>query len=274
MGLFGKLFRKKYNGKTPENSLVSSYKQDWDFYFSYVEDIIGSFYIDLGLLTIAPVSGKSHRLWVSVKMNAAREDGLSSEEEFDSLQSLGDRLSQAIVEKHDGLYAGRLTSNGHRDFYFYLGNPAFHDKTIEQAMSAFPSYTFSYGIDEDSEWDGYLNFLYPPERDYEIIQNRRVIDQLEANGDSLTKARPVFHWIYFKSDRDRNLFLSKIEGFNYEIVVKGKENSRAKYPYMLEISRKDKVDYDSAEKYLLQLWEFAKECNGEYDGWETSVETD
>jgi len=34
----------------------------------------------------------------------------------------------------------------------------------------------------------------------------------------------------------------------------------------------DKVNLESVDEYVLSLWQFAEECNGDYDGWETSVE--
>ena len=50
MGLFDKLFGKKEIERNPGVPIKnSSHKEDWDFYFSNVDDILGSFYIDLGL---------------------------------------------------------------------------------------------------------------------------------------------------------------------------------------------------------------------------------
>ncbi|NQX80824.1 MAG: ribonuclease E inhibitor RraB [Flavobacteriaceae bacterium] len=36
--------------------------------------------------------------------------------------------------------------------------------------------------------------------------------------------------------------------------------------------RVDKVGYDEIDEYTLELWEKAQELNGDYDGWETSIE--
>jgi uncharacterized protein (TIGR01619 family) len=273
MGLFDKLFGKKEQETNPENNLESfTHEGDWDFYFSNVDDIIGSFYIDLGLSKVAPVNDKPNLVWVSVNMNSPREDGLSSNEEFDTLSAIEDRLQKLITAKHNSIYAGRLTTAGRRDFYFYMGDTTICDKTISESMVAYPSYTFDFGIKEDSLWESYLDFMYPNPRQYQSIQNRRVVDNLEKNGDSLTKARPVDHWIYFKTEKDRNEFLSKIETLNFKIVNRDKKTSFGDFPFKLHISRVDKVGYNSVDEYVLDLWGFAKECNGDYDGWETSVE--
>lgn len=273
MGLFDKLFGKKETeskleipGDTP------SHEEDWDFYFSNVDDIIGSFYVDLGLIKVAPLIEKPNLVWVSVNMNNPREDGLSSNEEFDTLSSIEDRLQEFILSKHNATYAGRLTTDGRRDFYFYMGDTTLYDKTISESMIAFPKYTFDFGIKEDKQWEQYLNFIYPNPRQFQSIQNRRVVDNLEKNGDPLTKARRVDHWIYFKTESDRTNFVKTIEPLKFEIVSGDEKTSFGDFPYKLHISRIDKVDLDSVDDYVLDLWEFANECNGDYDGWETSVE--
>jgi uncharacterized protein (TIGR01619 family) len=273
MGLFDKLFGKKETeskleipGDTP------SHEEDWDFYFSNVDDIIGSFYVDLGLIKVAPLIDKPNLVWVSVNMNNPRDDGLSSYEEFDTLSSIENRLLEFILRRYNATYAGRLTTDGHRDFYFYMGDTTLYDKTISESMVAFPKYKFDLGINEDKKWEQYLNFIYPNPRQLQSIQNRRVVDNLEKSGDPLLKARPVDHWIYFKTDSDRADFLKKIEPLKFEIVSGEEKTSFGDFPYKLQISRVDKVDFHSVDDYVLDLWEFANECNGDYDGWETSVE--
>ncbi len=273
MGLFDKLFGKKEIESKPEiPGDTPSHEEDWDFYFSNVDDIIGSFYVDLGLVKVAPLIDNPNLVWVSVNMNNPREDGLSSNEEFDTLSVIEDRLQQFVLSKHNSTYVGRLTTDGRRDFYFYMGDTMLYDKTISESMIAFPAYTFGFGIKEDSQWEQYLNFIYPNPKQFQSIQNRRVVDNLEKNGDSLVKARPVDHWIYFKTDGDRTDFLKKIEPLKFDIVSRDEKTSFGAFPYKLHISRVDNVDLDSVDDYVLDLWEFANECNGDYDGWETSVE--
>jgi uncharacterized protein (TIGR01619 family) len=277
MGILKKLFVKNktskdfeyHAGKQPENLL---HEEEWDFYFSNVDNIVGSFFIDLGLSAIAPVSEKPNLVWVSLKMIHPREDGLSSNEEFDKLSEIEDRLKEVMTVKHDSLYAGRLTTNGSRDFYFYMGDTSFYDKTISDIIVKHPLYSFDYGVKEDKDWNSYLEFMYPNPRQFQRMLNRRVVSNLEENGDTLTKARVVTHWIYFKTGNNRNIYISKIEPLNFSILSKNEKLSAGDYPYKLEISRVDMVDPDSVDEYTLNLWELANECDGDYDGWETSIE--
>ena len=275
MGLFDKLFGKKeeeiQKNKQIDNSI---HEEEWDFYFSNVDDVIGSFYVDLGLIKIAPINDKPNLVWVSLKMNNPREDGLSSNDEFDKLREIEDRLNEFISSKHNSIYAGRLTSNNHRDFYFYFGDTTLYDNTISEAMVAFPSYSYEFGIKEDKEWELYLEFIYPNPRQYQSIQNRRVVENLESNGDTLTKRRQVDHWIYFKTQDDRQNFLTKIKDEGFQIINQATIKESTDFPYTLQIARVDNVDLDSVNAYTLSLWELAGEYNGDYDGWETSIEKD
>ncbi|MEO7310520.1 MAG: DUF695 domain-containing protein [Chitinophagaceae bacterium] len=273
MGLFDKLFGKKAEDEQPEiKSVNSGHEEDWDFYFSNVDDIKGSFYLDLGLSKIAPVRDKPNLVWISVTMNSSREDGLSSNEEYDILIAIEDRLRDFILQNHRSVFAGRLTTDGRRDFYFYLDDSTVYDKCISEAMVAFPSYNYDIGLKEDPEWRFFLDFMYPNLGQVRCIYNRRVIDNLEKNGDQLTKARPVNHWIYFKSENDRTNFLAKIEHLKFDIINEDEKSASGDFPFKLQISRIDNVDIESVDEYVLALWEFANECNGDYDGWETSVE--
>lgn len=275
MRLFDKLF-----GKTnPEKPTTTSqpkvgHQEEWEFYFSNVNDKLGSLFVDLGLRKVAPMADKPNVIWVSIKMNNPREDGLSSQEESKLLGDIEDALVGKIISKHNSIYVGRLTSAGDRDLYFYFGDTTLYDKTISEVMVAYPKYQFGFGSKEDKEWGGYFDFLYPLPQQYQSIQNRRVIEQLKKGGDKLTKTREVDHWIFFKTENDRETFLSKISKDGFSIVDKDFDKTLGELPYRLHIKRVDKVDQNSVDEYVIYLWKQANECNGDYDGWETSIEKD
>jgi uncharacterized protein (TIGR01619 family) len=273
MGLFDKLFSKQKEQPSTIQT-PKKYSQDWDFYLTNVDNKLGSIAVDLGLHSIAPVKDQTNVVWVSIKMNNPRQDGLSSDEEFKLLGEIEDNLVVAINSKHNSTFVGRLTSNGHRDLYFYLGDTLLYDKTISDIMVSYPKYKYDFGSKEDKNWDGYFNFLYPAPNQFQSIQNRRVIDNLVKNGDKLTKAREVDHWIYFKTELDRKSFLIKIKNDGFTIVDNDLDKPIGEFPFSLHIKRIDKVDQTSVDEYVIYLWKLANECNGDYDGWETSVEKD
>lgn len=264
MTLFNNLF-----GQTKPN-----HKQEWDFYFDNIKNNQASLFIDLGLKNVAPLKDKPYAVMISIKMNNSREDGLSSSEESNSLWEIEKKIVEKSNSALNAIYAGRVTSNGYRDLYFYVSDTMGYDKVFSEMITNYPGYHFNYVSKFDKQWAIYFRILYPTPEKFQSIQNRRVVDQLEKNGDKLTKAREVDHWIFFKIEKDRNTFLSKIKSDGFTVVDKEYDKKLGEFPYKLHIKRVDKIDWNSVDKYVLYLWKTANECNGDYDGWETQVEID
>jgi uncharacterized protein (TIGR01619 family) len=267
MGIFSNLF----GGKSEKSNKIN-HQEDWDFYLTNVDDKLSSIAVDLGLKSVAPIVDKQNVVWISLKMNNPREDGLSSDEEFEKLGNIEDEIVNSIVKNHNAIFVGRLTSDNHRDFYFYFGETKNYEQTVSEVMQNFSDYKYGIGTKIDKEWDGYLNFLFPLPEQYQRIQNRKVVDNLVKNGDKLEAKREVMHWIYFTNENDRENFIKKIGAENFKVEEKNKINENKEFPYNLRISRIDKVDYENIDEYTIYLWKLASENNGEYDGWETSVE--
>ncbi|MCL2157313.1 MAG: DUF695 domain-containing protein [Methanobrevibacter sp.] len=255
--------------KTVENKL--NHDEDWDFYMSYVDGIIGSFLIDLGLINIVPIEDKPNVVWISINIQNPLENGLLSNEESETFYAIEDNIVDDIANQHNAIFVGRLTSDGKRQLYFYFDDTLGYDKTINHAMLKYPTYEFDFGSKEDVEWDVYLNFLYPLPNQYQMIMNDRVIRQLEQSGDNLSKERMVDHAIYFKTENDMENFISEIEKENFTVIASHQTEEK---DYFLNVGRVDKVDYESVNDYVLYLWELAGKYNGDYTGWGCEVEKD
>jgi uncharacterized protein (TIGR01619 family) len=253
------------------NLKAQNHKEEWDFYMLNVDDKIASIYLDLGLKSIAPISGKENIFWISIKMNNPREDGLSSQEESSKLWEIEDLIVEQISSNHDVIYVGRLTNNNHRDIYFYFGEDKLLDKTLSECMVRFPNYEYDFGIKENDKWESYLNFLFPSPMSYQSIMNRRVLEHMEKRGDKLEKVRKVDHWIYFMTKEDRNKYELEIKKKGFKITDKNFDNENGEYKYKLVISREDKVSRNEIDDYTIELWELANKLNGDYDGWEAPL---
>ncbi len=249
-----------------------NYKEDWDFYFSNVDDNLASFYLDIGLNQIAPVDKMPNFFYVSLKMSDPREDGLSSNREYETLIHIEDTLVKSLKDKHDIIYVGRLTSNGTRDFYFYTSDTLLIEKTISESLVQFSNYEYDFEMKYNKDWSYYLNFIYPNPRQLQRILNRRVVENLEKNGDKLIQPREVNHWIYFKTTEGREKYIEKVKEKGFKIEDIDKIDHNKDFKYKLRISRVDKVGQEDVDGYALYLWELANELDGDYDGWETSVE--
>lgn len=265
MGFLSKIF-----GQTEEKT---EYQPNWISYFSNVDDKLSSMATDLNLTTVAPIEGQENVVYISIKMLNPRENGLSSRDEADKLWEIEDEIIAAFDKnKLNYTFAGRLTSDGFRDLYFFGENTILMKKQVSSTMTTFPDYQFDFGHKADKEWSGYFNFLYPNPRQMQAIQNRLVLEQLEKGGDDLTKEREVFHWIYFNSKEDLDQYEYFTKGLGFNTINKGKTEQPNDFGFVISISRIDKVGYNDINNYTLELLQKASDLNGEYDGWETSIE--
>lgn len=265
MGFLSKIF-----GQTEKQN---DYQPDWAFYFTNVNDKLSTIGTDLNLINLAPVQGQENVVYISIKMPNPREDGMSSNEDAEELWKIEDDILKAFDTKNlNYTFVGRLTSNGFRDLYFFGDNTIQMEKQVSVSMVAFPNYEFDFGHKPDKEWSGYFDFLYPAPIQMQSIQNGRVLQQLEKGGDDLTKPREVFHYIYFKTADELDQFESFTRNLNFK--TKNRENTEQPndFNFVITVSRIDKVGYNEIDEYTLTLWEKAQELNGDYDGWDTSIE--
>ncbi|WP_417350229.1 ribonuclease E inhibitor RraB [Flavobacterium alkalisoli] len=106
----------------------------------------------------------------------------------------------------------------------------------------------------------------------ELSGNEFVIENLKQYGDSLIKPRKVNHWIYFKNELDRQNFIELIKKDGFTIEEESFNNDLDETPFILHISGTNKVDLHNANKFTALIESKAKKYNGDYDGWETSIE--
>lgn len=253
---------------------IESHQEDWAVYFSTVdEDKIGSILVDLGFAGIAPIQSKLQLTTITIFMKNTTEDGLSSAEESDLLNQIEEDFIELIVGQLDAVYVGRLKYNGKILSYFYSENTEGIENIFARIEQKYPNYRFEHSSKEEKGWRAYFEVLYPSPFEMQVIQNGRVVENLEKHGDTLEKERQVDHWIYFKTESGREYFLESIKDDGFKVLEKDITNS-GELPFSLQISRVDKIDYESVDEYVLYLWQKAQEFNGDYDGWETSVVKD
>ena len=132
----------------------------------------------------------------------------------------------------------------------------------------FPEYAYTFAVFEDKDWELYFDALYPDRYEYQSIMNKRLIKNIESNGDSMVP-RVLEHCLCFTTEENGEAFLAKIieEGFT-KLSSENLSNNEAidkEHPYELVIGREDAFeDIDETVWYLMDL---AEEFDGEYDGW-------
>jgi hypothetical protein len=241
---------------------------DWDFYFCRVEDRPASIFLDLGVAAKAPIASLPVMGYVRVRMRAPREDGLSSQDELEALTTLEEALEKL---QFDGTvaYVGRNTSDGYRDFYFYLDTAEHWQQRVAGVMRGFAEYAFESGTRNDQGWTTYSDFLHPSEEDRERIQNRRTCEVLEKRGDHLDRERPIDHWAYFPDRQSRDAFNAEAETLGYRI--EGLIEPEGDHGYGSRLSSLGRPSLHEIDDQTVPLFRAARAHGGEYDGWETQV---
>ena len=244
--------------------------EEWDFYMCNVDNKPASIYLNLQAASDAAVAQNPFLAYVRIFMRSPREDGLSSQQEFDQLIVIEDAVIERLAATKLATYVGRITADGCRDLYFYAPKEQGIDPNVRAAMKAFTDYDFEVGTRAEADWDTYLNFLYPTPEDYQGMQNRRVCQALEEAGDAFATERPIEHWVYFPDKETQQRFISRAVELGYTLdgaYEPTDEDTR----YCVRLSCNGIPSFANINGLTVPLFRLAQECGGDYDGWETQV---
>lgn len=243
--------------------------EDWDVYFTSRPPPLRSILVDLGLRETAPDAARGTLLRTRIPLLVPREDGLSDESETESLYAIEDALFQELGRGLGARYVGRCTRAGQREFFYYgRGGERFPVALVSVQMK-FPQYQFEAEAEDDPDWNIYFEQLYPTEIDLLSIQNRRVTEQLADLGDTLLEPRQVTHSMYFATPHSREQFLKTIAAEGFGISLKETAEPDAEYRYGVDLTRQDRVDLNSIDGLVVDLYLRVVQAGGEYDGWDT-----
>jgi hypothetical protein len=146
---------------------------DWQSYLCRINDERASVYVDLAFESVAPLPQTSKLAWLWIRLNHSREDGLSSDEEFEALCDFEDELEGLIGRRSSSIYVGRITTLGRREFYFYVTKAFEFATLVNILLEARPEYSFQVGEKADEQWRHYFKTLLPGPGGWEQIKKRR-----------------------------------------------------------------------------------------------------
>ena len=209
-----------------------------------------------------------------LRWESEREDGFPQGDTFELLHKVGDELIEILKTNGDNLLVGSFMYNFQRLEYFYLKSDNDIEKQLEEFYkSKYPNNKYYINLKEDKNWSYYRDFLYPNDDTLNYISDQKVVDQLIKSGDNLEKERRIDHWIYFSNKKNMELFKTEVTKSNFKIEFSG-INDQTDLPFEIRIWRVDKVDIESIHPITNNLRKLAIKYNGDYDGWETSVESE
>lgn len=254
--------------------LLAAQEENWEVYMAEYDNKPGSTVLNMSLKAKAPFKDLPFVCITGVKFNDCTSDGLPKPTAFSELYKIGDTIKSNIDHLVKNMLVGSFTHQCERLDYFYVADTTGLRKTLLDTYAKhFPSFTPYFNVKNDPEWEAYLKFLYPGEEAFEFMQNEKVVMQVYNAGDKLNKERQVDHWLYFKTERDRNCFITYAISQRFKIESKEKIDSPTN-KFKLQISRLDNIQLANISKITLGLRRQAIKCNGDYDGWETFVVKD
>jgi hypothetical protein len=204
-----------------------------------------------------------------VLLQAADGSGLPQGDELARLGDIQAKLAERI-EAVGGRLVGRINTNGACYFFFYTAANEEQCDSIAQITAAESGYELLLAHEPDPKRQTYWGELYPTEADWQVIRDLRVEKALRDKGDSLNQPRPIEHWVYFKSAADRRSFVSLV-GSRFESVQEFDSPQSRTHSFGVRLTHTGRPDYRSMNDFTISLACQAKECEGEYDGWETKV---
>ena len=245
--------------------------EHWEFYLTQVNSKPASISVDLALMANAPDPAKPSLLsiWLHLKHPHPEHD-MSTNEEFDDLVKAEDSLVPALRDAFATRFAGRITGDGRREFYFYAGRNGDPKPAVTQALASagLSGYSVDAWMQADPEWKQYRELLYPGPGMLRWIGDRRVVDSLAQNGDRPEVPRPIEHYAYFDGSAVREAFLQAAIALGFTLVRRIEPTAEHPRPGVI-VAKTQPADLDTVHASTSALEKAATALGGEYDGWET-----
>jgi hypothetical protein len=159
-------------------------------------------------------------------------------------------------------FVGEITTDGRRELYYYAPRSDQFQTVVETAMKQFRGHEFDCGWKADPKWTQYLDVLFPSDEDRQRMENRRVLDLLEQEGDILHKPRDIWHWIYFHTEVDREEFRSTVTQLLYRVQSSANREDH-EFPYGICIVRFQSVESPEVDEAVIELFRLARKHSGD-----------
>ena len=275
---------------------------NWDSYLCEVDGKPASILVDLGAVAQAPMQRFPCLGYVTIALRGPDENGFPRREEFETLSVLEDSLEAALTGSGTAVHIGRCITDGRYELIFYTISHDDWNRQVAAIMENLPPYAWEAGAHYEPGWDTYLGFLFPGEQDLLVIQNRRLLHQLQEEGDSLEKNRPITHWLDFLDPDSGKAFCRAAQklGFHVEeteaasepdgftasqaetasggVPGSGPGLARLSLPrqgarspvFQVRLNRTDAPE--RIDEISFTLLDLALEHGGEYQGWSCPIE--
>jgi len=195
-------------------------------------------------------------------------DGLDDKSDsYEDFLETKESLIIAIEYEDKAHYLGSRVVDGWSEFYF-CASSARELNPMVTAILKDTGYVFESNIVKDKKWGFYELQLFPRELELVHIQSAKIIFLLEEEGDDLSIARDVEHYLSFETPTQKNRFLNTLEldGFSFKDDLSSEE-----FEHGVALISNHSVQEQEVMKIVNKLFEKVKEVKGFYEGWSTTL---
>ena len=191
------------------------------------------------------------------------DDGLPSAEDWERLNEEDEKLTDLAAESEKLVLVGAWLHAGKRTRFFY--------GTVPDAGSVL---TRVSGVEvfrrPDPEWTAYEEKLLPDEREYQVVQNNTLIEELQEDGLDTDEPVPLSHFFLFKTMEAAEEAATALDELGFRTV--DFDEKEGEYPERLTVTRDDPAVAPDIHTLTLSLLDYAAELDGIYDGWDLAEE--
>lgn len=266
-------YRYMFEQGTADESIVGrGYRDDWGFYTSERGSLKGSFIlVDMAILSAVEALDGINCVTVTFK-----DEGCTNEEEAQKI--LEQKIKPAVEslinsKKNKAAYVAATLDKRRLEIYAYTFDHEQLEKEIRKnklIAKIGENMNVSHVIDRN--WTIYQKELFPDPWNYQDIQNQRLTEELQSNGDVSSKLHIVSHVLSFPLDSRESAekFAAKTKTMRFYVD----EIEEIDGVIRVTISKKSKTDIETITKVTKDVMDFAKDFGGEYVEWSTRAMKD
>ncbi len=234
--------------------------------FKRVEKDGTSFFIEIAMDVGEYKSNFPWLFSVFVKYDGLDESSQAYEEFLETKES----LIIGIEYEDKAKYLGMRVVDGWSEFYFCASDSKELNAMVT-AMLKDTGYAYESNIIKDKKWNFYETQLFPSELELAHIQSDKIIFLLEEEGEDLTIARDVEHYVSFLTPTQKNRFVNTldVDGFSVKDEISNED-----FEHGIALVKNHTVTQEEVRKIVSDLFAKVKEEQGFYEGWSTTLVND
>lgn len=235
-----------------------------------MEDLTASIFVDLEAKEyIDGCPDSLVKLRLSYKK--PKPNGLPTQEEYEAVNEI-EQILELLCNLGTDYYVGRVTVDGHRHYYIYSERTEMEWEVAVEELRRRTGYDFKLLYQQDPQHSGYWNELFPSADDWQVILDLEAIEKMEKLGNDASMQRQIHHYTYFSDRENAKRFVAWAEMYGFdvhdEVIWDDKEES-----YKTHVVHVGTLKLAELSQHTVLLRQKAEAFGGEYDGWETSVES-